>query len=325
MKKIVIIILTVITASFVLAFAGCDTETSLQVYVPDGAPALAVANIISEGKAGGVKAKVTISTGEDVVAKCGSGQADIAIVPTNAAVKVCSARDDYQLFTTNVWGLLYVVGWRDVSSLTELNGKTVASIGMGNTGEYLFKRILDVNGVSYADASGVKLNYVDDGTVAIGVLIQNKCDFALLGEPAATNAISRAATQGKTLYRVFDLQALWQDVTESDKTGYPQASVIVKKSLLVQNGFADALYETLTANAAFLSANASKLNGLLVSAGSLLNVNYTADIISRCNIRAVKANGIKQEIFDYLSEFGEQFTNLLKDGIYYDFDGEKAS
>ncbi len=124
---------------------------------------------------------------------------------------------------------------------------------------------------------------------------------------------------------MFDLQALWQDVTESDKTGYPQASVIVKKSLLVQNGFADALYETLTANAAFLSANASKLNGLLVSAGSLLNVNYTADVIDRCNIKTVKANGIKKEIYDYLSEFGEQFTNLLKDGIYYDFDGEKAS
>lgn len=325
MKKIVVIILTVIIASFVLAFAGCDTDTPLQVYVPDGAPALAVANIIDGGEAGGARAKVTVSTGDDVVSKCASGQADIALVPTNAAVRLCSANPSYSLFTVNVWGLLYVVGWSDVSSILELNGKTVASIGMGNTGEYLFKRILDVNGVSYADSNGVKLNYVDDGTVAIGALIQNKCDFALLGEPAATNAISRAATQGKTLYRVFDLQALWRDVTGSGETGYPQASVIVKKSLLKQRGFADALYRTLTDNAVFLSANADRLNGLLQSAGSLLDVNYTADIIDRCNIRAVKAYGIKQEIFDYLSEFGEQFTKLLKDGIYYDFDGEEAS
>ena len=322
MKKIVIIILTVITASFVWAFAGCDTDTSLQVYVPDGAPALAVANIISEGKAGGVKAEVTVSTGDDVVSKCASGQADIALVPTNAAVRLCSVNPSYSLFTVNVWGLLYVIGYRNVQSLAELAGANVASIGLGNTGEYLFKRILASSGTSLND---VNIKYVDDGTTAIGMLMQNKCDFALLGEPAATNAINKAAASGKTLYRVFDLQALWRDVTDSGETGYPQASVIVKKSLLEQRGFADALYKTLTDNAAFLSANADSLNDLLQSAGSLLDVNYTADIISRCNIRAVKANGIKQEIFDYLSEFGEQFTNLLKDVIYYDFDGEKAS
>lgn len=322
MKKLVLFLLIcTLCLSFLFAFAGCENAEQLQIYVPDGAPSLAVANIIDGGKVGGFKANVTISTGEDVVAKCGSGQADVAIVPTNAAVKVCSARNDYLLFTTNVWGLLYVVGWSDVSALSELNGKTVASIGMGNTGEYLFKRILDVNGVSYADASGVKLNYVDDGTVAIGALIQNKCDFALLGEPAATNAISRAATQGKTLYRVFDLQALWQDVTESEKTGYPQASVIVKKSLLEQKGFADALYKALTENDAYLANNVEKLGETLQSAGSLLTVNYTADIISRCNINVVKACDIKKEIHDYLEQFGAQFTQMLKDELYYEFNG----
>ena len=216
MKKIVIIILTVITASFVWAFAGCDTDTSLQVYVPDGAPALAVANIISEGKAGGVKAEVTVSTGDDVVSKCASGQADIALVPTNAAVRLCSVNPSYSLFTVNVWGLLYVIGYRNVQSLAELAGANVASIGLGNTGEYLFKRILASSGTSLND---VNIKYVDDGTTAIGMLMQNKCDFALLGEPAATNAINKAAASGKTLYRVFDLQALWRDVTDSGETG----------------------------------------------------------------------------------------------------------
>lgn len=322
MKKIVVIILTVIIASFVLAFAGCDTDTPLQVYVPDGAPALAVANIIDGGEAGGARAKVTVSTGDDVVSKCASGQADIALVPTNAAVRLCTVNPSYALFTVNVWGLLYVIGYRNVQLLAELSGANIASIGLGNTGEYLFKRILDSGGTSVND---VNIKYVDDGTTAIGMLMQNKCDFALLGEPAATNAINKAEASGKTLYRVFDLQALWRDVTGSGETGYPQASVIVKKSLLKQRGFADALYRTLTDNAVFLSANADRLNGLLQSAGSLLDVNYTADIIDRCNIRAVKAYGIKQEIFDYLSEFGEQFTKLLKDGIYYDFDGEEVS
>lgn len=322
MKKVILItILFVLCLSVAFSFAGCDNGGQLQIYVPDGAPSLAVANIINGGKIGAYKTNVTISTGEDVVAKCGSGQADIALVPTNAAVKICSTRSDYKLFSTNVWGLLYVIGWSDVDELGELAGKTVASIGLGNTGEFLFKRILDVNGVSYADENGVKLNYVDDGTTAIGMLMQNKCEYAVLGEPAATNAIAKAQASGKTLYRVFDLQTLWQEVTESGKTGYPQASVIVKKSLLEQAGFADALYKLLTENNAYLTENVSKIGDLLQSAGSLLTVNYTSDIISKCNINVVKACDIKQEIYDYLEQFGKQFTQMLKDDLYYEFNG----
>lgn len=321
MKKVcLIVIVIVLCMSFAFALVGCDNGEQLQIYVPDGAPSLAIANVIDSGKIGNYKANVAISTGEDVVAKCGSGQADIAIVPTNAAVKICSTRDDYALFTVNVWGLLYVVGFSNIDSLDELQGKTVASIGMGNTGEYLFKRILDVNNVSYINDDGVKISYVDDGTTAIGMLMQNKCEYALLGEPAATNAINKASSSGKTLYRVFDLQTLWQQVTNSDVSGYPQASVIVKKSLLEKDGFADALYKTLSDNNAYLIDNVDKLSDLLNSAGSLLTVNYTSDIIARCNLKAVKACDVKQEVYNYLQQFGAPFTTMLKDNLYYEFD-----
>ena len=150
--------------------------------------------------------------------------------------------------------------------------------------------------------------------------MQNKCEFALLGEPAATNAINKAKANGKTLYRVFDLQTLWQDVTASDVSGYPQASVIVKKSLLQKHGFANTLYRVLTENNEFLSNNAERLNDILATAGSLTAVNYTADIIARCNLNTVKACDIKQEIYDYLEQFGKQFTQMLKDDLYYEFD-----
>lgn len=321
MKKVCLIAIAIVLCmSFAFALVGCDNGEQLQIYVPDGAPSLAIANVIDSGKIGSYKADVAISTGEDVVAKCGSGQADIAIVPTNAAVKICSTRDDYALFTVNVWGLLYVVGFGNIDSLDELQGKTVASIGMGNTGEYLFKRILDVNNVSYINDDGVKISYVDDGTTAIGMLMQNKCEYALLGEPAATNAINKASSSGKTLYRVFDLQTLWQQVTNSDVSGYPQASVIVKKSLLEKDGFADALYKTLSDNNAYLIDNVDKLSDLLSSAGSLLTVNYTSDIIARCNLKAVKACDVKQEVYNYLQQFGAPFTTMLKDNLYYEFD-----
>lgn len=320
MKKIILIAIVILFCmSFACAFVGCDNGEQLQIFVPDGAPLLAIANIVDSGKIGSYKANVTVSTGEDVTSKCGSGQADIAVLPTNAAVKVCSTRNDYQLFTTNVWGLLYVIGSDNISSLDELNGKTVESIGLGQTGEYLFKRILDVNNVSYADKSGVTINYVADGTNAIASLMQNKCDFALVGEPLATNAINNAKSNGKTLYRVFDLQQLWQDVTQSDALGYPQASVIVKKSLLAKEGFASVLYDVLSQNNAFLSQNTDRLVDILSSVGSSLKATFTTDIINRCNLNVVKACDIKREIYDYVEQLGKQFAQMLKDDLYYEF------
>lgn len=322
MKKVfwAVILVLCLTLSYVLI--GCDDGETVTVYVPDGAPALAVANIIDGGKVGNYKAKVNISTGEDVVAKCSglNPEADVAILPTNAAVKICASSNDYSLFTVNVWGLLYVVGWNDISGLSDLEGKTVKSIGMGNTGEYLFKKILDKCGVSY-NAGGVNIEYADDGSAAVSLLLNNECDYALVGEPAATNAVNKAQTNGKTLYRVFDLQELWQEATESETVGYPQASVIVKRTLLAEEGFASALYKLLANNNEYLSANVSGLKNLLISAGSAITSDYTTEIIAGCNLRMVKACEAKQDIYDYLSQFNGPFAGMLKDELYYEFNG----
>lgn len=324
MKKIAVLslliaICTLLSVTVVACGDGLDEQ--LQIYVPDGAPALAVASVIKNSAIGSYKANVTVTTGENVKAKCASAnpEADVAILPTNACVAICSSTDAYRLFTTNVWGLLYVIGYEDISDLSELKGKTIASIGLGDTGERLFKRILDERNVSYTDKDGVAIDYVADGTTAVGYLMQGKCDFALVGEPVATNAINNAKVKGKTLYRVFDLQLLWQEVTDSDISGYPQASVIVKKSLLERAGFADALYGALSQNSLFLASNVEGLTELLQSAGSSLKTAFTADIIESCNLNAVKACQIKSEIQSYLEQLGNKFAQMLKDDLYYEF------
>ena len=201
MKKV--IVLFVALALLAGIFAGCAKE-EIVCYVPDGAPSLAVAKIIADGKIGDTKVTTHITTGEDVVAKCASGEADMAILPSNAAVKICSQRSDYRMFSVNVYGLLYVVGTRQVSSLTELCNNTVYSIGLANTPEYVMKKILDVNNVSYDNT----FNYVSDGTTAVQLILSGQAEFALLGEPAVTNLIQKAAEKNKTVYRLFDLQQL---------------------------------------------------------------------------------------------------------------------
>ena len=313
MKKAVTVILVILVV-LVGIFAGCDNSSEIVCYVPDGAPALAVANIIADGKVGDTNVTTHVTTGEDVVAKCASGEASMAILPSNAAVKICSESNDYQLFSVNVYGLLYVVGTRQVTTLQELCQNTVYSIGLGNTPEYVMKKILDVNNVDYANT----FNYIADGTTAVQLVLGGKAEFALLGEPAVTNLIEKAAEKGKTVYRLFDLQQLWQQATNSAQQGYPQAALIVKKSLL-NDTFVHNLQQILQQNSQFLQNNLQNLNSLLQGAGSSLNVNYTAEIIERCNIRFVMASQCKNDLQTYLQTFQAMQKFLpLTDEIFYE-------
>ena len=311
MRKVALLV--VMLALLTSIFVGCAKE-EIVCYVPDGAPALAVAKIIADGKIGDTNVTTQITTGEDVVAKCASGEADMAILPSNAAVKICSQRNDYLMFSVNVFGLLYVVGTRQVASLQELCDNTVYSIGLGNTPEYVMKKILDVNDVSYADT----FNYISDGTTAVQLIMSGQAEFALLGEPAVTNLIQKAAEKNKTVYRLFDLQQLWQQATDSQEEGYPQASLIVKESLLNAR-FVRNLQQILQQNEQFLHDNLSQLNALLQSAGSSLDMVYTAEIVERCNIRFTMAHEIKNDLQTYLQTFQAMQAFLpLSDEIFYE-------
>ena len=310
-KKVAIVL--IVLALLASVFAACNKE-EISCYVPDGAPALAVAKIIADGKVGNTKVATQITTGEDVVAKCASGEADMAILPSNAAVKICSQRNDYRMFSVNVFGLLYVVGTREVASLQELCNNTVYSIGLGNTPEYVMKKILDVNNVSYADT----FNYISDGTTAVQLIMSGQAEFALLGEPAVTNLIQKAAEKNKTVYRLYDLQQLWKQATDSQEEGYPQASLIVKEKLL-KGQFARNLQQVLQQNYQFLLDNLAELNNLLQDAGSALDVAYTEQIIERCNIRFTMAHEIKNDLQTYLLTFQAMQAFLpLSDDIFYE-------
>lgn len=321
MKKLFILLICIV-AVVPFALCGCShLPTDITCYVPDGAPALAVADIVSDKKIGETSVKTIVTTGEDVMAKCAVGEADMAILPTNAAVTVCNKRDDYLLYSVNVHGLLYVVGTKQISALSQLQGD-VYSIGMGNTPEYVFKTVLDYNSVDYSDGSNMQLQYYSDASSIVPLLLQaaqkGETKFAVLGEPAVTNLLNKAALQNREMFRLFDLQQLWQQATDCETSGYPQASLIVKKSLLQDKSFAENLEKSVFSNQTFLQQNLSLLKSLMQDAGSSLDVDYTAEIIDKCNLKAVFAKDVKADLETYLGKFAsmQQYLPLSQDIFY---------
>ena len=288
--------------------SACEKD-EITLYVPDGAPALSVAKIINDGKVGNDKVNAVISTGEDVVAKCSSGEADMAVLPTNAAVKICTSRSDYLMFSVNVYGVLYIVGTEHIDSIADLQGQTLYSIGLGNTPQYVFETICDAQSVKYVGENAIDVQYQTDASTIIPQILKGSAKFALIGEPAVTQLKNKAASQGKTVETLFDLQQLWQQVTGSEQKGYPQASMIVKKSLLTDE-FATKLLSALQANGEFVNNNCDKLNGIMKGAHSSLDINHTADLLARCNLTAIPASLAIADLNTYLQKFAA-LANLL--------------
>lgn len=247
MKKIIAIILALTLSVFcVCSFGACGDDkdpdySSITIVVPDGGPALGMAYLMKEYPNEIDKVKVTykIVEGTDGIrAAVMSGEADLAIMPTNMAAQVYNGGIDIKLVSTNSYGLLYLLSdTADPSSFTleSLKGQVVHSVGMGGTPQAVLEKILSAANIPYVESATAVSGYValnfysnaDTGSIIPGIK-QGKIHFAVLGEPAVSNAKEKV---GESLQIVCDLQEEWKTATGTDAS-YPQTCLVAKKTLV---------------------------------------------------------------------------------------------
>ena len=123
----------------------------LQLYVPDGAPALAVAKLVAEKDTltvAGYTVNVNIVPANTIAAHIAKGDGDIVIMPANGGANLVVQGADYKFLCSNTRGILYMISTSEGSvSPEDLAGKTVGCIGQGAVPQYAFERILAANGL----------------------------------------------------------------------------------------------------------------------------------------------------------------------------------
>lgn len=335
MKKLFALLISLML--FCTVLAGCmERPDDIRVYMPDGAPALAMAEMISNAEQsdgvmidrktfGKYDRGVTYSLVAEsaLAATVAKGDADIAIMPTNAAATVFNKGAKIKIVTVNVHGLLYMVGKTEITDLNQLKGKVVYSIGQSGTPGFVFQYILTQAGIAFERGTEpiedkVVINYVVEGPAVIAALKGGIAEYGILGEPAATKAI---AATGSVLS--LDLQAEWSKST--DGMALPQACMVVKESLIESDPeFVQAFIQKVSEGDTWLAAHPTEATQALIDLGSTTaqGTTFTADIISRCNIRTVAVGDALTSVKQYLNELysfnaaavGGQ---LPEDGLYY--------
>lgn len=307
MKKVLKAIMAVfmvaaLVAVFAVGLAACNDDKdvapdTLQLYVPDGAPALAVAKFIAEKDTltvAGYKIAVNIVPANQIAAHMAKADGDIVIMPANAGMNLISKGAEYEFVCSNTRGILYMLSLEQGTvTPADLAGKKVGCIGEGAVPEYALMTVLEANGV----ADDVDVRFFADGAAVQAALKAGTIDFGIVGEPAATAGAS------KGFFTVMDMQAEFNEATDSE-SGFPMSSTFVSEALAGEDGFVEALVAALEDNVDYIAENAAGMTALLQGAGS--TSAYPAASIPRCNVGVYTGADVDEAIADMMDFFAQK-------------------
>ncbi len=309
--------------------AGCQDKTDdLTVYMPDGAPALALAGVMAaDTEEDGVEYRIVNPTKitSIVTYEKESKNADLCVLPLTAASKLLGSGERYTLLGAVTHGNLYLIAkdGESIASLQTLVGKTVGALQIKEVPGLTFKTVLNKAGVSFQEISQgdspdpQKVNLLAmAGADQVGVL---QADYYLLAEPAVT------AQAAKGYAPVGDLQALY-----GGENGYPQAVLVAKNAVVEERAewlaeWTESLRDTSWLTAASGEEILGVLNAHLedkTAASSWKAAQLNQTTISRCGIRFAYAAAEKDGIADFLGELLQvvpQATATPKEGFFWTY------
>ena len=302
-------------------FCGCakvKTDGEWSVYMPDGAPALALAALMYADKPNdGFDYRVVSSTviASKVTANKEANNADFCVLPITAASKLLGNGERYTMVGTLTKGNLYLVSKQggEITDLSALLGQTVGVVQIKEVPGLTLKSALDKNGVAWKELSQGERAEADKVNLQAVSGVDGSCAYYLLAEPA----VSKIVINGFSV--VGNLQTLYGE------NGYPQAVLVVKRSIAAQHAQAvDEFWDEVKAGVAWtMDASAQTLYQTVVDCfeDKGLSPAFTAQTLSketvlRCGIAVEDAKLVKAEIEGYLGGLQGSFA-MPSDKFYY--------
>ncbi|HBC31010.1 MAG TPA: sulfonate/nitrate/taurine transporter substrate-binding protein [Clostridiales bacterium] len=159
---------------------------------------------------------------DSLTGKIINGDIQISSVPINlASVLYNKTQGKIQLLAVNTIGNLYIVGTEDISSISQLEGKTLGMSAKGSTPDFAMNYILKQAGLE----SKTELNYaLDHATLAQSVIAEDTT-IALLPQPFVT----QTTLKNPNVKMLIDLNEAWNDATGGKSELYTGCIVINKE------------------------------------------------------------------------------------------------
>ena len=237
MKGLKILIVVTILVLLAVGFMACNEEVKAEgeytIVSPDGAPALALAGLANNAQITETL-KVSPTIVSSTLIKSEAIKADFAIVPANMASIIYNTGEEYKMIASITNGNMFIVAKENDEnfSLENMKGKMLYTIGQGSIPAMILLATLKANNIPFEISETpvegkVAIQYCADGPALRTKIVSATSQvYGNLAEPAVSTFVKAGA-----MYKVADLQELWQQATSSSIKGYVQAVLIAKKSL----------------------------------------------------------------------------------------------
>ena len=297
-----------------------EEPVAVSVVVPTGVPAIGISFLASGAlpvAQEGYETSFEVVTSPDVMgARLISGEADIAIVPTNLGARLYNQDVPVQLAGVVVWGILYVVSSEPLDGWDDLRGREIGMLGRGLTPDVVFRHVAQENGLD--PDTDLTLRYVNASTELAPNFLSGTIDLSMMPEPMLTMVLQRSPDA----VVAFDLQEEWAAVSDSGRS-FPQAALVVSQNLVQEHPqYVETFIETFAEGVRRAVGNPDRTAEYAAAMMPQLSAEVINAAMPRINLEFVDAQTARpavEEYFSVLMEYTPQATggSLPEDGFYY--------
>ena len=302
MKRLLCLLLAVFLLTPLLSACGPD-ETTVRIGVLSGPTAMGALSLMKEGD---VRYEFEIYASPDlIVGDVIAGNLDIAALPTNNAAMLYNQGADIRVIALNTLGVLHLLdATGTVSTLSDLEGKTVYVPNAGSNPEYVLRHVLAMNGINATvETSAVQPDLIRGG------LLGGTIDIAVLPQPAATATMVKATQQGKTITAPIDLSTVWN---AGEDTPIVQGCLVASADFCEEHPRAIREFlEKYEASVGYMTAmeNLDAAAALVVEYGILAAAPIAKQALPKCAITYVDGEEMKTALdafYDILYSYEPQ-------------------
>ncbi len=274
-------------------------KATANVAVLKGPTAIGMLKLMSDDKAdtsyNDYEFKV-FTAADQIVPEIVKGNIDIAAVPTNLAATLYKKTEKgVSIIAVNTLGVLSILtNGEDITSVSQLKGKTIYATGKGSTPEYALNYILEKNGLEVG--KDVFVEYKTEHSELAALVISGDAKIAMLPQPFVTNVMMK----NDKVKLALDLSSEWKKAVGNDGGDLVMGCLIVRNEFLknheetVKSFLNEYYHSTSYANEKY------EQTGQLSDEFGILPAQVVARAIPSCNIVFIKGEQMKASVSAYL-------------------------
>ncbi|WP_326910772.1 ABC transporter substrate-binding protein [Sedimentibacter sp. MB31-C6] len=221
-----------------------------------------------------------------------NGDIQISSLPINAAsVLYNKTNGGIQIMALNTIGNLYIVGSDEISSINDLEEKTLGMSAKGSTPDFAMNYILKQNSLK----DKVELDYSLDHPTLAQTVIAEDTKVALLPQPFATQAVMK----NDNVKILLDLNEEWKNATNGESELFTGCIVVNTEFAKNNKEFVNDFLKQYESSVNWVIENPVDASVLVEKHEIMPNAALVEKAIPYCGITYQPAIGVKENINNF--------------------------